>query len=151
MPKRDPFTLDMFTDWEPPEVAVGLPEAAARGGVLSSRIARAVSHALKATALSRDEVAQGMSEYLGESVTKNMLDAYASQARTDHRITLERFMALIEVTGKQGLIGFVAEEFGLIAVPARYRDLIELHFIEEQQKRLEQRKSASLARWRARK
>lgn len=149
MTKRDPFTPDMFTDWQPPEVSVGLPPETARGGTLRTQIARAVSHALKASDMDRTEVAQAMTDYLGEQVTRNMLDAYASQAREGHRITLERFIALIEVTGQTGLIGFVARAFGLIVVPRRYRDLIELRFIEEQLKRLEQRKSAILAHGRA--
>lgn len=150
MPKpRDPNTLDMFTDWEPPQVAVTLPAEVTTGGNLASQIARAVGRALKASDMSREDVAAGMSEYLGEEISKNMLDAYASEARESHRITLERFIALIHVTGQNGLLGFVAEQFELIVVPQRYSDLIELHFIEEQERALAARKNARLARWKA--
>ena len=90
-----------------------------------------------------------MTKYLGEVISKNMLDAYASEARESHKITLERVVALIEVTWQQRLLGFVADHFGLVVVPEKYSDIIELHFIEEQERRLAQRKSASLARWRA--
>lgn len=147
--RRDGTTIDMFTEWEPPQVAVTLPPETARGGTLSTRIARAVAHVLRECPMPREEIAAAMSDYLGQEVSKNMLDAYASQAREDHRISLERFMALIEVTGAHELVGFVAEAFGLIVVPERFRALIELHFIEEEQRRLEQRKTASLAKWRA--
>ncbi len=150
MPKpRDPNTLDMFTDWQPPQVAVTLPPEVTTGGNLASQIARAVSRALKASELSREQIAEAMAGYLGEEVSKNMLDAYASEARESHRITLERFVALIHVTGQHGLLGFVAEQFDLVVVPERYSDLIELHFIEEQERALAARKSAKLARWRA--
>ncbi|MEX0366691.1 MAG: hypothetical protein AB3N22_11520 [Ruegeria sp.] len=150
MPRpRDPNTLDMFTDWQPPQVAVSLPPEVTTGGNLASQIARAVSRALKASDLSREQIAGAMSDYLGEEISKNMLDAYASEARESHRITLERFVALIHVTEQHGLLGFVAEHFGLIVVPERYSDLIELHFIEEQERALAARKSAKLARWRA--
>lgn len=147
--KRDPFTLDMFTDWEPPEVSVRLPDEVATGGNLGSRIARAVGRVLKASELSREEIAAGMSEYLGQEVSKNMLDAYASEAREDHKISLERMIALVAVTGETGMIGFIADMFGLVVVPEKYSDLIELHFIEEQERSLAARKSAKLARWRA--
>ena len=150
MPKpRDPNTLDMFTDWQPPQVAVTLPPEVTTGGDLASQIARAVSRSLKASGMSREQIAEAMTEYLGEEVSKNMLDAYASEARESHRITLERFVALINVTGQHGLLGFVAEQFDLVVVPERYSDLIELHFIEEQERALAARKSAKLARWRA--
>ncbi|WP_170328536.1 hypothetical protein [Ruegeria arenilitoris] len=122
---RDPNTLDMFSDWQLPQVYVTLPPEVATGGNLSSQIARAVSRALKASDLSREQIADAMSEYLGEEFSKNMLDVYASEARESHRITLERFVALIHVTNQHGLLGFVAEQFGLVVVPERYSDLIE--------------------------
>lgn len=149
MVRRDPNTIDMFSEWQPPKVAVSLPPEVTHGGNLASQIARATGRALRACPLSRDEIAIRMSDYLGEEVSKNMLDAYASEAREAHRITLERFIALIAVTEQHGLLGFVAEQFGLVVIPERYSDLIELHFIEEQERRLAARKSANLARWRA--
>ena len=45
---RDPNTLDMFTDWQPPVVAVNLPPEVTNGGNLGSQIARAVGRTLKA-------------------------------------------------------------------------------------------------------
>lgn len=149
MTKRDPLTLDLFRDWQPPQVAVTLPGDAPRGGTLGGRIARALSQAMANSSLSREEIASAMTEYLGELVTKNMLDAYASQAREEHRISLERFIALVEVTGATGLLGFVAEAFGMVVVPAKYADLIELHFIDEQLQTLEARRAAKASNWRA--
>ncbi|MCV6583995.1 MAG: hypothetical protein OIF47_00525 [Marinibacterium sp.] len=150
MPKaRDPNTLDMFRDWRPPQVSVSLPPEVTTGGNLGSQLARAVSRALKAAGRSREEIAAEMSDYLGDEISKNMLDAYASEARESHKITVERMMALIHVTGQHGLLGFIAEQFGLVVVHERYRDIIDLHFIEEQEQALAARKSATLARWRA--
>lgn len=147
MAKRDRLTPDLFRDWQPPEVAARLDGPAPQGGTLRSRISRAVSQALTASGMTRDEVAAGMSDYLGEDISKNMLDAYASQAREGHTITLERFVALVEVTGQTGLLGFVADAFGLVVVPAKYAELIELHFIDEQQAELERRRQALALRW----
>lgn len=148
-PRRDPFTPDLFRDWQPPQVAAQLSGDVPRGGTLNGRISRAVSQALGAAGMSREEIAAQMSDYLGETVSKHMLDGYASQAREDHRITLERLIALVEVTGQTGLLGFVAEQFGLVVVPSRYAELIELHFIDEQRRALDQRSALLAARWRA--
>ena len=99
----NPAQMDLFTDWTPPKYAAELPAETTRGGTLDTQIARAISHALSESDMSREEVAKGMSDYLGAEVTRNMLDAYSSQARSEHKITLERFIALIEVTRNVGL------------------------------------------------
>lgn len=149
MPKyRDPLTPDLF-DWKPPQVAVGLPSEATRGGTLPNQIARAVAQTLKDCGQSREEVAGAMSAYLDQSVSKNMLDAYASPSREEHRITLERSVALIEASGNLGLLGFIAGLFDHVVVPKKYRDLIELHMIDEQLEKQTARKQALLASWRA--
>ena len=90
-----------------------------------------------------------MSAYLDQDISKNMLDAYASTSREEHRITLERFVALIEATGSYGLLGFVADHFNHVVVPEKYSDLIELHMVEEQLERQTARKQALLAKWRS--
>ncbi len=150
MPRRtDTRTLDMFTDWQPPKVAVSLPPEVTSGGNLGSRIARAISRTLKTSDMTREEIAQGMSDYLGDKVTKNMLDAYASEGREHHKITWERVIALVHVTGQHGLIGFMAEMFELAAVPTKYSDIIELYHIEEQEKRLAHQKATRMARVRS--
>ncbi len=74
-----------------------------------------------------------------------MLDAYASEARTDHRIPLERFIALIEVTGCLDLLGLVTEPFDHVVVPERYGAIIELHLIEEHESEIAQRKATLTA------
>lgn len=146
--RRDALTPDLF-DWQPPQVAVSLPAETVRGGTLRSQIARAVSQALKECDLSRDEVAEAMSAYLDQDISKNMLDAYAAPARDEHRISLERFVALIEATGSYGLLGFIAGHFGHVVVPEKYSDLIELHMVEEQLERQTARKQALLAKWKS--
>ncbi len=146
--RSDTQTLSLF-DWEPPKVSVNLPEEMTRGGTIDTQIARAISHALAESGLSREETATAMSDYLGQEVTKNMIDAYASQARETHKITLERFIALIEVTKNIGLAGFVAQFFGHIVVPTKYGELIDLHYTEEKLEELEQKRLMLRTKWRA--
>lgn len=143
MKRRDLGTLDMFRDYTPPEpVAAQLDPEIAKGGTLDVKIARVLSHAMAECGKSRPQIAAEMSDYLGQRVTENMLDTYASPARRDHKITLERFMALVDVTGCYGLLAFVCEPAGFVAVPQRYADIIEIwredRAIEERTRRRDQ-------------
>ncbi|WP_163266511.1 hypothetical protein [Chelativorans alearense] len=146
--RRDTLTLELF-DWQPPQVAVGFAKDQLPGNRLASRISRAVALALKDCSLSRAEVAARMSDELGYPVSESMLDAYASEAKEGHKITLERFIALVEATGCHDLLGFVAELYGYVVVPERYASLIELHLLDEHEREVQRRKQAAEARWRA--
>lgn len=145
---RDRFTPDLF-DWEPPKVALGFEPDQLAGNRLGSKISRAVALALRECGKPRAEVAARMSEELGYSISADMLDAYASEAKEGHRITLERFVALVTATGCHDLLGFVASLFGHVVVPERYGSLIELHLIEEHEREVSRRKQAVEARWKA--
>ena len=149
MKHRDTRTLDMFNDWQPPKVAMSLPPEVTSGGNLNSQIARAISRALKNSDMSRADIAEGMSKYLGKNITENILNAYASEGRESHKITLERAMALIHVTEEYGLLGFIAEPFDLAVVPTKFSDIIEIHHIEEQEKHLAHQKATRMARVRS--
>lgn len=139
MPRRpDPNTLDIFRDYTPPEVAARFePEIVRGGGTLDVKIARVLSEAMSRSGKSRSQIATEMSDYLDQRVTENMLDTYASPARKDHKITLERFIALIEATNSYELIGFVAAFSGYVAVPEKYADVIEDWHLDNEIERLE--------------
>ena len=98
---------------------------------------------MKQSGKSRAAIAEEMTAYIGDKpVTENMLECYASPARRDHRITLERFIALVEVTGCHELLGFVCGFAGFVAVPERYAEVIRLWQTEEQLDRLERQRLA---------
>lgn len=144
--RGDTMTGDLLS-WEPPKVAAGFEPGAIRGSRLASQISQAVALALKSSSLSRAEIAAAMTAELGYAVSENMLANYASEGAEAHRITLERFLALIEVTGCTDLVGFVAERFGLVAVDARYRALINVHLAEEAEAKIQKFKAAEKAKW----
>lgn len=124
--RRDNMTLDIFRDYTPVEVAARIDPDVSKGGTLDVKIARVLAYAMQKSEMSRGAIADAMSEYLGQRVTENMLDCYASPARRDHKITLERFIALLEVTDCYDLLAFVCEFAGFVAVPERYADIIEI-------------------------
>lgn len=137
---RDDFTLDLFRDWKPPRVSVGFEPGAFPGSRLASRISRAIARALKDCGKDRQTVAAQMSERLGTKVSKQILEAYASEAKNQNNITLERFIALVHVTGKTELLGFLAEDFDMAVIPKRYENVIELALIEDHARMIETRK-----------
>lgn len=73
----------------------------------------------------RSWIADRMSEFLGEKISKAMLDAYVSPARDGHNISVTRFAALIHVTGDRRLLELLADLFGWCVVDERYADAIK--------------------------
>jgi len=139
----DRNTLDMFRDWEPPQVSVA-PRPEDVRGPMDLVIARLIKRALENR--SRDEIAAAISEILGRSVTASTLDAWASPAKSN-RIPLDAFAALIEATGDTSLLGWLPGLHGFVVVPAKYADLIELHLLEERESEIARRKQALTARY----
>ncbi len=146
--RGDNTTLDLLTEWNPPAVAVRFtqPERV-RGSSFSQRISRAVSEVLKDCGKTRDEIAAAMSEYTGEEVTKNMLDAYASMARESHTISLERAFALLHATGDARIFGMELERFDLAVIPERYLGAVDDAMIEDQREQLRKSQLAARRRW----
>jgi hypothetical protein len=123
---RDRRTLDLFTDWQPREPVVRYAPEATRAANLRDRIALAVSVTLKECGRPREQIAEAMSAYLGETVTKNMLDAYASQGREEHTIPTHRQIALCHVTRDPRLMQLGAEEVGMDCIDKHFKPWLEV-------------------------
>ncbi len=87
---RDDKTLDIFSVPQPVLSVPGL-------GNYASQVSELVSEILKGSELDRYEIAARMSRLSGDDVSKNMLDAWSSPARTDHNLPLYRAALLEEV------------------------------------------------------
>ncbi len=139
MPKGHPNpcagTLDLLS-WEPPEPAIRFEPDDIRANDIQTKIARAVSAALRQSDLDREEVARRMGEFLGKTVTLDTLNAYASQAKP-HDITHTRLIALAHALEDWRLLSIGAEEMDCIVVPKEYEELIRLALISEQLKKLQ--------------
>ena len=82
------------------------PAAAAGEGCLAGleqQISTTVGVMLNSDGRSRWELAAAVSAYLGEDVSKAMLDAYASPAREEHKVPMSRFLGIMTVTGRHDL------------------------------------------------
>lgn len=134
---RDSRTLDLFTDWQPPEVVQRFDDTRVRAASLRQKIALGVAETLKGSDRDRDSIATAMAEWLGEEVSKNLLDAYASQAREEHVISLLRLIALIHATGDLRILQMIAEMFGHSVVEDRFLPWIDVGQLAERKDELD--------------
>lgn len=142
-----PDQLDLLS-WEPPTLVERYEEASVRAFDLQHKISRAVSETLSSATLSRDEIATQMAllPSIG-SVSRGMLDNYAAPAK-GHTISFVRAVALMQVTHDTRLLQLAADEFGRVLVDARHEAALRALMIDEQRRRLEADKRASLEAWR---
>lgn len=136
---RDDRTLDLFDAARPERAEVGFDQAEVRAATLAGRLCKAMALALKDCGKSRDEVAAEMSEYLGEEVSKAMLDAYVSPARDKHTISVTRYAALIHSTGDMRLLGLLPALFGHAVIDRHYLPWVEMARLEEERHVLDRR------------
>lgn len=137
MPRPRPHRMQPdLLDWTPPRAVASFPPRAVQAPNLAGRLARAIGVALAECGRTREEVAEGMTAYLGKPVSVNMVNAYASQAREGHVISTERFVALVHATGDRRLLELLAEPMGWAAIERRYLPLIELAAVRDKQDEL---------------
>ncbi len=117
------------TDW----IDEGLPnpipafdDADVQAATIQGKLALAVSKTLKHDGRSREEIAQAMSDLLGEEVSKNMLDAYASQARENYKLTPDRLWALIRATGDVRVVQELLKGTDYVVMEAWCEEHIEI-------------------------
>lgn len=136
---RHPGQPDLL-DWQPPETVRRFPEEQVRAATFAARVSRAVAVALADADAEREAIAARMSSFLGERVSPAMLDAYASQAREDHRISVPRLMALLHATRDRRLLELLAEPMGWAVIDRRHLPLIEVAAIREHEDELRRRR-----------
>lgn len=118
--------LDLLTDWQPSQPVKAFAPETVRGASLAVTISKGVSQALKSCGRSREQAAQLMSEYLDEVVSEAMLNAYSSEAKSEHIINVVRFAALLHVTKDRRLLELLAEPLGWTVIERKYLPAIAL-------------------------
>jgi len=144
---RDAKQDDLF-DWQPPAVtAARFEDQVTAAASLRGKLCRAMAAALKECGKSRDEVAQEMSAYLGERISKAGLDALVSEAKGDHPVSVERFVALIQATGDYRLLTLIGDLFEIALVHRRYLPAIEDAMLADKIEEMAQRQKLARKRW----
>jgi hypothetical protein len=139
LPRADQLEL---LAWQAPETVARFDDHQVRAATIAGRVCKAIAVALDECGKPRLRVAEAMSEFLGARVSTHMLNAYASQARDDHQISVVRFVALIHATGDRRLLELLAEGFGWTVIERKYQPLIDLARLREKQDVLEGEASA---------
>ncbi len=112
--RRDRSTDDLFSHER--LFPVETPRELENALDFNAKIAQAMKRACREAAemgLDRFDVARRMSDILGTEVSKGMIDAYCSQARETHTISLARFKAFVRATGCLWLWSVVLEGDGV--------------------------------------
>lgn len=108
MPKAKAHPDQIAFGFEPP----ALDERPAVLAGLEQEISSTVGTILASTPMSREEIAARMSELLAEPVSRAMLDAYSSPARTEHKVPMSRFFALVLATKRHDLFDQLTRRIG---------------------------------------
>lgn len=106
--KRKPrLTDESLRDvWNLRPVDCGEAELADFDQLISSAVSRCLNDE------NRLEIAGDLSTVFGEEISVHMLNAYASEARNQHRIPASRFLALIGLTRRFDILDAVLREVG---------------------------------------
>lgn len=132
--RKDPLTLDLF---DVPRAPAPTPGALN----FSIRLRAVLTAALKATPLSRYEVAARMSELLGVEVTKNQLDAWTAESREPWRFPFEYGAAFEVACSTTCLQDLLSEEMrGSKVLKGEDSLLAELGRIEQAEHNLKREK-----------
>lgn len=135
MPKAK-ATAQLGFDFAVPAPASGVAGLAG----LEKRINAMVGTALACAACageSREVIAAKMSEMLDEPISRSMLDAYASPARTEHKVPMSRALALLLVTARQDLLGPIVGEIGAALLIGEEVKTARIGHLEQMKKRIE--------------
>ncbi|MET4206877.1 hypothetical protein [Bradyrhizobium sp. LA2.1] len=143
------MTRPRTPDEQLPPVARRFSQERVRADRVSVRIARAVAEAIKESGRSREEIAEEMSNYLGEKVTADVLYQYSSPANERSNIPAHRLIALLAVTGDDRLINAAVQDTPFIAISNRFEPLIQREIAREEIARLKSLEEEADAKWRA--
>ncbi len=146
---RDTDTMNLL-DWTPPAVPAmryEKPEEVRAAGLRSSFL-RAMRLAEEASDKSREQIASDMAAYLGEEVSKAVLDQYMSESRETYTINVIRFLAFIHATRDFRLLSLLAEPFGLAVIEEKYLGAVEEAMCAEQMEALDKRRVLARRKWR---
>lgn len=103
---------------------------------MQSTMKSALNAALKATPLSRFEVAGQMSHLLGIEISKFSIDTWTAESKDAYRIPAEYLPAFCRVTGSMEPVRLVAEAAGIFAMPGPDALRAEIQRLDEEARRL---------------
>jgi len=118
------------------------PSQSMRAGVLARKdaVREALTEALDACPLSREQVASELSRLTGESISINHINNWTSEAKRDWRFPMGYTTAMVTVTGDYGFVDAVLGGTGLAVVGEDEQAYIEFGRIVVEDKQRQKRK-----------
>lgn len=109
---------------------------------IQSKLCHSLTNAIKASGLSRYELAGKLSHLLGIEITKFQIDSWTSQGKEGHRFPAEYLPAFCKATGCREPLQIVSEVGGMFCLPGPEALRAEIQrFAEDERKaRAEKRK-----------
>ena len=102
-------------------------------------IKRGLRVAIKASPLSRQQIVDRASVFLGKQITGAQLDAWTADSKPDHLPRIDAFAALVFATGQPDALDAVAAFAGLAVIGQADQQLLEIAKLEEERDAIEQR------------
>lgn len=109
----------------------------------SARLMAAVKLAIKNAPMSRETLADKLTDLTGADITIHMINSYCSDAHP-HRLPAEYLPALCHVTNSTEPIRILAELAGLYTLPAPDALRAEIQKLDEETKRLQKERQKRL-------
>jgi hypothetical protein len=132
---RDPDQFDFFAA---PVFPVRIPVERLDVERYRSKIKRAMSKAIRESGLDRGSIAARMAQYLGlEAVSRASLDAYTSESKATHDVSLLRFAAFVHATRALWLWDEVASVQGVTVLIGEEAKLAELARLQQERRSIE--------------
>jgi|SRR5665213_581586 len=91
---------------------------------ISIAIKRHAVQDLKECSLSRQQIAEGLSQAAGRPITTHQLDAFVSESKS-HRFPLDLLAAWVRIAGSRRLLDLVCAESGLYVADETERKLAD--------------------------
>jgi len=145
-PRRDHRTLDLLA-WEPRSPVPEVAEDTVMAATLRGRICRLMALSIKECGKDRGTIAAEMSDYLGEPVSKDVLDKYISESSSDHNISIIRYLALVHATDDMRLLQGLSDPFEHSVIPDRFVPAIRESMIRDRIETLEHELVAAKRAW----
>ena len=133
----NPDQADLFHQ---PVYPVRMPKAGMDGSALRSKVARAMSIALRECRDDRFEVAKRMAQELGrDGFSKAMLDSYTAESKDTHNISFVVLVAFVRATGCGWLWDHLLKDEGYTVLQGDEARLAEIGRVEQEIKEMESR------------
>lgn len=142
----DTGTLDLLS-WQPPAPPKPTRIERPTGEDLAARITLEVATALRESPLTREEIAERVGEYLGETISRGVLDQYASQAKDDHNISAYRLAALARVLERPQLLLLLAGAVECTVVHQRWIPAIQEAQLTAQREEIDRQLKVARRSW----